>query len=116
MPGRGFATALLLILIALGCLAGVRRIERDRRLIAKLRAHGAVDLDGGLPLDRLSPDERDGAEMLSRAGVVSIQGNRCFTVQSQLSMFRRKRMRATLSAAFVALVLAVLVSILILRR
>ncbi len=116
MPGRGFATALLLILIALACLAGVRRIERERRLLGKLRAHAAVDLDSALPLERLSPDERDSAEMLSRAGVVSIQGNRCFTVQSQLSMFRSKRTRVALSAAFVALAVAVLVSFLILRR
>ena len=116
MPGRGLVTALVLILIALACLAGVRRIERDRRLLAKLRAHGAVDAGSALPLDYLSADERDSAEMLSEAGVVSIQQNRCFTVQSQLTMFRSKRTRIALSAAFGALALAVLLSLLILRR
>ncbi len=116
MAGRGFATALILILIALACLAGVRRIERDRRLMAKLRTHGAFGPQSALSLERLSADEQDCVATLSQAGVVAIERNRCYIVQAQLTMFSRKRTRVAVSGAFVALVLAVLVAILILRR
>ena len=110
------ATALILILIALACLAGVRRIERDRRLMAKLRTHGAFDPQSALSLDRLSVDERDCAETLARAGVIAILRNRCHIVQSQLTMFRRKRIRVAISVAVIALVLAALAATVILRR
>jgi len=114
--GRGFATVLILILFALACLAGSRRIGRDRRLVAKLRAARAFDSDSGVPLGELTPDQRDSARSLAAAGVLAIRRNRCFIVQSQLSMFRYRRTRATLAAGFVALAVAVLVAILILRR
>jgi spore maturation protein SpmB len=116
MPGRGFATALLLILIALACVAGVRRIERDRRLLAKLRVHGALGPETALRLDRLNTDERDCAENLTRAGVLSLSGNRVYIVQSQAGAFRRRRTRLALSGALIALILAVFVAVLILRR
>jgi hypothetical protein len=116
MPGRGFATALLLILIALACLAGTRRVERDRRLMAKLRAARAFDPQSGMPLSGLTPDDRDSAASLAQAGVVAIDRSRCYIVQSQLTMFRRKRTRAVLASALTALVLAVLVAVMILRR
>ena len=116
MPGRGFATALLLVLIALACVAGVRRVERDRRLLAKLRAHGAVDARSAMPLEGFSEDERDSAQMLAQAGVLSSSGNRVYIVQSEIGAFKRKRTRLALSSAFIALVLAVLVAVLILRR
>ena len=116
MPGRGFAAALLLIVIALACLAGVRRVERDRRLMARLRTAKAFDPASALPLGRLSPDDQDSAASLAQAGVVAIERNRCYIVQSQLTMFRRKRTRVLIASAFTALTIAVLVAILILRR
>jgi len=116
MPGRGFATALLLILIALACLAGVRRVERDRRLMTKLRGARALDRHSALSLSALSADDQDSDAGLAQAGVLAIEQNRCYIVQSQLSMFRRKRTRVVLASGFVALVIAVLVAVLILRR
>jgi hypothetical protein len=116
MPGRGFASALLLILIALACLAGMRRIERDRRFMAKLRDAGALDPATAVALDKLNPDELDTATALTQAGVVATERNRCYIVQSRITMFRRKRTRVALAGAFVALVLVLLVAILILRR
>ena len=116
MPGRGFATALLLILIALACLAGVRRVERDRRLMSKLRGARAFDPHSAMPLSGLSPDDQDSAAGLVQAGVLAIERNRCYIVQSQLTMFRRKRTRVVLATGFVALLIAVLVAVMILRR
>jgi hypothetical protein len=116
MPGRGFASALLLILIALACLAGMRRLERDRRFMARLRTARAFDAQSGLLLSTLSLDDRDSAAGLAQAGVVAIERNRCYIVQSQLSMFRRKRTRVVVAGAFTTLLLAVFVAILILRR
>jgi hypothetical protein len=116
MPGRGFASALLLILIALACLAGLRRIERDRRLMSKLRDAGALDPASALPLGKLNPDDVDSAAALAHAGVVAINRDRCYIVQSQITMFRRKRTRGALAGAFAALILVVLVAIVILRR
>jgi hypothetical protein len=115
MPGRGFATALLLILVALACLAGMRRVERDRRLMAKLRAARAFDPQSGMPLSGLTPDDQDSAASLAQAGVVAVDRSRCYIVQSQLSMFRRKRTRVVLAGALTALVLAIL-AVTILRR
>ena len=116
MGGRGFTTALLLILIALACLAGMRRLERDRRFMARLRAARAFDPQSGLPLGSFSQDDQDSATGLVQAGVVAIEGNRCYIVQSQLTMFRRKRTRVVLTGALTSALLAVLVAILILRR
>jgi hypothetical protein len=116
MGGRGFTTALLLILIALACLAGMRRVERDRRFMARLRSARAFDPQSGLPLSKLSQDDQDSAAGLAQAGVVAIERNRCYIVQSQLTMFRRKRTRVVLAGAFTAGLIAVLVAILILRR
>ncbi len=115
MAGRGFATALLLILVALACLAGMRRVERDRRLMAKLRAARAFDPQSGMPLSRLTPDDQDSAASLAEAGVVAIDRSRCYIVESRLTMFRRKRTRVVLAGAFTALVLAIL-AVMILRR
>jgi hypothetical protein len=116
MPGRGFATALLLILIALAGVAGVRRIEKERRLLAKLRVRGAFDPGSALRLQSLSDEERDSAQLLARSGVLSVSQNRVYIVQSELPVFKRKRTRVALFGGFLGLALAVLVAILILRR
>jgi hypothetical protein len=116
MPSRGFATAALLIIVALACLAALRRFERDRRLLGKLHRQRAYDFQSGIALDELSPDDRDSAATLAQAGVVSVNRNRCFLMQAQLPLFRQKRTRLALSGAIGALALAVLIAVLILRR
>jgi hypothetical protein len=113
---KGFASAAALIGIALTCLAISRRFERERRLLAKLRARGAVDLRNDVPLGELSEDERDAAESLTTAGVLGIRQNRCYIRGVESTTFRRKRLRLVVSGAFGALVLACLVALLILRR
>ncbi len=116
MPGRGFSTAAALIVIALAALAVSRKLERERRLLRKLKARGALDPQNGLPLDGLSEDERASAESLAAGGVLGIRENRCHIRASELATFRRKRIRLALSGAFGALLLACLVAVLILRR
>jgi hypothetical protein len=116
LPGRGLASAAALIGIALTCLAISRRFERERRLLAKLRARGAVDSANDVPLGELSEDERDAAESLRTAGVLGIRQNRCYIRGVELGTFRRKRLRLLVSGAFGALLLCCLVALVILRH
>ena len=113
---RGFAAAATLIVIALACLAVSRKLERERRLLRKLRARAALDPGDGLGLDELSADERYAAESLAAAGVLGIQQSRCHIRAGELATFRRKRLRLALSGALVALALACMLAVLILRR
>ena len=112
MPGRGFASAAALIAIALACLAITRKLERERRLLAKLRKRGAA----GIVLAELTDDERDAAESLAAAGVLDIQHQRATIRTVELGVFRRKRMRLMVMGGFGAFLLACLVALLILRR
>ena len=112
MPGRGFASAAALIAIALACLAITRKLERERRLLAKLRKRGAA----GIALTELTDDERDAAESLAAAGVLDIQHQRATVRSVELGVFRRKRMRLMVMGGFGAFLLACLVALLILRR
>jgi hypothetical protein len=113
---KGLATAATLIVIALACLTVVRKLERERSLLAKLQARGAVDSRNDLSLDELSEGERDVAESLAAAGVLSLRQNRCHIRTAELSTFRHRRVRLTLSGALGALVLAGLLAALILHR
>ena len=113
MPGRGFASAAALIAIALACLAITRKLERERRLLAKLRKRSA---GGGIALAELTDDERDAAESLASAGVLDIQQERASIRTVELAAFRRKRMRLMVMGGFGAFLLACLVALLILRR
>jgi hypothetical protein len=113
---RGFATALLLVLIALSCIAVSRRLERERRLISTLRARDAVGADRALPLHRLSADEQDTARDLMAAGVVCGDGTCCYLDPTRLGGFRRKRTRLALAGACGALALAVVTAWLVLKR
>jgi hypothetical protein len=113
---KGLISAAALIAIALACLTVTRKLERDRRLLAKLRRRGAVDSVNGVGLEELTEDERDAARSLGAAGVVEIRGKRCFIRPVELGTFRRKRVRLMVMGGFGALVLAVLVAVLILRR
>jgi hypothetical protein len=109
---RGLLTAAVLVGIALTSLATLRKLERERRLLRKLRSL----TPSSLPLDELSEDERDAARSLAHAGVVTVHLQRLHLKASAVAAFRRKRVRLALSGAFAALLLACLVAILILRH
>jgi hypothetical protein len=143
LPGRGLVSATALIAIALACLTVTRKLERERRLLRKLRKRGAVEPGGarGLSLDELTDDERDAAASLADSGVLEIgkhpgggMGQRVaaggslpagdflanrsvvFIRTAELAGFRQKRLRLLVMGGFGALLLAVLVALLILRR
>ena len=117
MPGRGLASAAALIAIALACLTVTRKLERERRLLAKLRRRGAIDSgSAGIALDELSDDERDAAESLAAAGVLELAQKRVSIRTVELGTFRRKRLRLMVMGGFGAFLLACLVAVLILRR
>jgi hypothetical protein len=116
MPfGRGFFTAACLILIALTCIAIAKRLERERRLLARLRSIQAFDPEHAVSLDRLNDEERDAAHVLADAGVLRVEGNRCYIRQVELKSFRRRRVRVVLVGATAALVLGVIIFVAILR-
>jgi len=136
LPGRGLVSATALIAIALACLTVTRKLERERRLLRKLRKRGAVEAGWALPLDELTDDERDAAASLADSGVLEIRRQPAtgedslasrsvgratgrsvvFIRTAELGGFRQKRMRLLLMGGFGALLLAVLVALLILRR
>lgn len=116
MPGRGLFAVACLVLIALCCISVVRKLERERRLLKKLRAREARKAGAPVALSELSDDERDCAQSLAAAGVLTIRQNRCYLRSAELPVFRRKRVRLALSGAVAALILALAVAVLILHR
>jgi hypothetical protein len=116
LPGRGLLAVACLVFIALSCLSVVRKLERERRLLRKLRARGAVDTSSSVPLGDLTDDERDCAISLATAGVLTIRQNGCYVRSTELPVFRRKRVRLALSGGVAALILALVVAVLILHR
>jgi hypothetical protein len=112
LPGRGLLAVACLVLIALSCISVVRTLERERRLLRKLRAQGI----GPVPMRDLTDDERDCAKSLARSGVLTIEQNRCYVRSAELPVFKRKRVRLALSGGLIALVIAVVVAVLILHR
>ena len=112
---HGPLTVACLVLIALVCIAAVRKFEREHRLLAKLRARRAVDLQAAVPLPDLTEDERDCAYLLAKASVLAILDDRCYIRSTELPRFQRKRMRLALSGAMGALFLAVVIAALLLR-
>jgi hypothetical protein len=116
LPGRGLLTFTCLLLIALSCLGVVRKLEREQRLLAKLRARGALGPENGLPLDTLTPEERAGVRSLAAAGVLGVRRNQCYLHAAELRGLRRKRIRLAISGALGALLLVVLVAALSVRR
>jgi hypothetical protein len=110
MPfGRGFAAVAILILIALACLAVARRLDRERRLLARLRTRSVSP-------DDLTEDERDTANHLASIGVVRLARSQWQIDASALAAFRRKRLRLGLFAALAALALAAIVILGVLLR
>ena len=116
MAGRGLLAVACLVFIALCCISAVRKLERERRLLRKLRVRGAVDPGSPVPLRELTEDERDCAESLAIAGVLTIRQNGCYLRSTEMPVFRRKRVRLALSGGFAALILALVVAVLILHR
>jgi hypothetical protein len=112
LPPRGLVAAALLIGGALVALASLRRLERQHRLLGRLRQEEAQEL----ALDSLSEDDRYTASELARAGVVQITGRRVQVRPADLATFRARRARLLLSGVLVALVLISLVVLVVLRH
>jgi hypothetical protein len=114
--GRGFATASLLILIALACIAIARRFEKERRLIAKLNQRKAFDPSCGVRLNELNDDERLTASDLSSAGVLRGHGNVRYIERAALAAFKLKRISLAIASGLAALAIAIGIAFVILRR
>jgi hypothetical protein len=110
LPGRGLLTAACLVFIALICITVVRKLEREQRLLRKLRARRAIDPQSAVPLAALTPDERDCSISLAGAGVLTIRRDHCYIRVVELPL------RLALSGALGATLLAVVVAALILHR
>jgi hypothetical protein len=104
------------VFIALSCISIVRQLERERRLLRKLRARGAIDAGSSMLLRDLTDDERDCAISLATVGVLTIRANGCYVRSVELPVFQRKRVRLALSGGLVALILSLIVAVLILHR
>ena len=115
MGGRGFATAGLLILIALVCIATAKRLEGERRMIARLRELRDTDPTGAIPLEGLDDVECDTLERLREAGVIRMDRTSGYINPEALKAFKGKRMRFALTGALFALVLAIFVAYIVLR-
>jgi hypothetical protein len=114
--GRGIATAALLILVALTCIAIAKRLEGERRMIRKLRElRGADDAGKAIPLDDLDEVERDTLERLRAAGVIRMDRKRGYINPEALRTFKGKRMRFAVSGAFLALLLAMAIAYIVLH-
>jgi hypothetical protein len=115
MGGRGIATAALLILVALTCIAIAKRLEGERRMIRKLRELRATDTSKAIPLDDLDEVERDTLERLRAAGVIRMDRTRGYINPDALRTFKGKRMRFAVTGAFLALLLALGIAYIILH-
>ena len=115
MGGRGIATAALLILVALTCIAIAKRLEGERRMIRKLRELRATDGHRSIPLDELNEVERDTLDRLHAAGVVRMDRSRGYINPEALRTFKGKRMRFALTGAMLALFLAMAIAYFVLH-
>ena len=84
---RGFATAALLILVALTCIAIGKRLEGERRMIRKLRELREEDTHQAIPLADLDEVERDTLERLRAAGVIRMDRSRGYINPDALRAF-----------------------------
>jgi hypothetical protein len=115
LAGRGFATAALLILVALTCIAIAKRLESERRMIRKLRQLRAGDEARTVSLEGLSDVERDTLERLRSAGVLRMDRNRGYIDPDGLRTYRAKRVRFAIGGALIALGLGVAIVLAVLR-
>jgi hypothetical protein len=102
--------AAALVGVALASLATLRRQERERRLVARLREKES------LPFSALSEDERATARGLERSGVVRLEGRRVSARPGQLAAFRLRHVRFLVSGFFVAALLVSVVVVVFMRR
>lgn len=116
MPGRGLLVVAVLLPIALLCIGVSRRLDRERRLIARFRTQAAFDAARGIDSRRLSDDERDTAAGLASAGVLRSSGERQFLDLAAAGAFRRRRQRVALLGALAALLAGALVATMLLGR
>jgi hypothetical protein len=115
MGSRGIATAALLILIALTCIAIAKRLEGERRMIRKLRELRATDTSKAIPLHDLDEVERDTLDRLRAAGVIRMDRTRGYINPDALRSFKGKRMRFAITGAFLALLLAMAIAYIVLH-
>jgi hypothetical protein len=73
-------------------------------------------MGSSVPLRDLTEDERDCAQSLASAGVLTIRQSGCSLRVGEMPVFRRKRVRLALSGSVAALILALAVAVLILHR
>jgi hypothetical protein len=97
-------------------VAVTRRLERERRLMAHLRAQDALTPASALRLEQLSADERDTAHDLMAVGVVRSSGSGCYLAADTVSGLRRKRARLAIGGALAFAALAGLTVLLVLHR
>jgi hypothetical protein len=115
MGSRGIATAALLILVALTCIAIAKRLEGERRMIRKLRELRATDSRKPIPLDDLDDIERDAFDRLHAAGVIRMDRKRGYINPEALRTFKGKRMRFALTGGLLALLLAIAIAYIVLH-
>ena len=113
MGSRGIATAALLILVALTCIAIAKRLEGERRMIRMLRDRRAHEK--GISLDDLDDAERDTFDRLRDAGVARMDRSRGYINPDALRSFKGKRTRFALTGALCALILAILIAYIVLH-
>ena len=111
MPGRGLLTVACLVLIALACLSGLRRLERQWRLLSRLQ----LAADGAIAIAQLSPQDQMSVRALAEAGVVSVAGNCCRLNDEGLRAFQAHRLRVLVAGGIGGALLAALVAITILH-
>jgi hypothetical protein len=115
MGSRGFATAVVLILVALTCITIAKRLEGERRMIRKLRELRATDSGRSIPLQNLDEVERDTLERLRAAGVIRMDRSRGYINPEALRTFKGKRMRFALTGVMLALLGVIALAIIVLR-
>jgi hypothetical protein len=113
MGSRGIATAALLILVALTCIAIAKRLEGERRMIRMLREQRANQQ--GIPLNDLDEVERDTLDRLRAAGVVRMDRSRGYINPEALRTFKGKRMRFAITGAMFALLVAMAIAYIVLH-
>jgi hypothetical protein len=116
MPGsRGLATLFVLVLLALVCIAMLRRVERERRVIRDLRNRAAFDATRAVRGKSWSQDDHDTADDLTAAGIVQTVGGARYLDRARYTTWRRRRVRLALGGVLTAALLAALVVVVVIR-
>ncbi len=116
MPGsRGLATLFVLVLLALACIAMLRRMERERRVIRDLRNRAAFDAARAVRGRDWSQDDHDTADQLTDAGIVQTVGGARYLDRAQYDAWRRRRTRVVMGSAVGVVLLVIIVGLVVLR-